>query len=50
MNGTVLVHHKPGHFNGPPVVPEPGVSLMLMLGLILRQVIVTRKPHSETTH
>ena len=34
MNGTVLVHHKPGHFNGPPVIPEPGVTTLLMLGLI----------------
>lgn len=43
-------------------IPVPGVAmgyilgliistwLLLMLGLILRQVVVTRKPHSHTTH
>jgi hypothetical protein len=43
MEGTVLVHHKPGHFNGPPVVPEPGPALLLMLGLIGLALITRRR-------
>lgn len=56
--GVFAVYHGIVHMLGMPApVTAMGymfgllisTGLLLMLGLILRQVVVTRKPHSETT-
>jgi len=56
--GGFAVYHGIVHMLGMPVLASAAgfilslffsTVLLLMLGLILRQVVVTRKPHSETT-